>query len=41
VSGCDREASIMGRPWPTSGSCGMGGGHYKCVNGNKERLLGP
>jgi hypothetical protein len=25
VSECDREASIMRRPWPTRGSCAMGG----------------
>jgi len=28
VSECDREASIMGRPWPTGGGYGdMGGGN--------------
>ena len=25
VSECDREASIMRGPWPTNGSCAMGG----------------
>jgi len=25
VSECDREASIIRRPWPTGGCCGMGG----------------
>jgi hypothetical protein len=24
VSECDREASIMRRPWPTRGCCAMG-----------------
>jgi hypothetical protein len=24
VSECDREASIMGRPWPAGGCCAMG-----------------
>ena len=24
VSECDREASIMRRPWPTGGCCAMG-----------------
>jgi hypothetical protein len=24
VSECDREASIMRRPWPTGGCCSMG-----------------
>jgi len=24
VCKCDREASIMRRPWPTSGCCAMG-----------------
>jgi len=24
VSGCDREASIMKRPWPTKDSCALG-----------------
>jgi hypothetical protein len=24
VSECDREASIMSRPWPTRGCCAMG-----------------
>jgi hypothetical protein len=27
VSECDREASIMGRPWPTRGCSTMEGGH--------------
>jgi hypothetical protein len=26
---CDREASIMKRPWPTRGFCAMGGGGWK------------
>jgi hypothetical protein len=26
VSECDRKASIMRRPWPTKGTCAMGGG---------------
>jgi hypothetical protein len=26
VSECDREASIMRRPWPPRGCCAMGGG---------------
>ena len=26
VSECDRETSIMRRPWPTTGSCIMGEG---------------
>ena len=26
VSECHREASIMRRPWPTTGFCAMGGG---------------
>jgi len=26
VSECDREASVMGRPWPARGCCAMGGG---------------
>jgi hypothetical protein len=25
VSECDREASIMKRPWPTRGCCAIGG----------------
>ena len=29
VSECDREASIMRRPWPTSGWCAMGRGEKK------------
>ena len=28
VSECDREASIMRRPWPSRGCCAMGGGCY-------------
>ena len=26
VSECDREASIIRRPWPTGGCCAIGGG---------------
>jgi hypothetical protein len=26
VSECDRQDSIMRRPWPTGGCCAMGGG---------------
>jgi hypothetical protein len=32
VSACDREASIMRKPWPTRGSCAIGkkkGGHVE------------
>jgi coenzyme F420-reducing hydrogenase gamma subunit len=25
VSECDREASMLRRPWPTGGCCAMGG----------------
>jgi hypothetical protein len=31
---CDREASIMSRPWPTGGCCGMGN-----VTGRNNKLL--
>jgi hypothetical protein len=29
VSECDREASIMRRPWPTRGCCAFGNKNYK------------
>ena len=30
VSKCDREASIMRKPWPTRGCCAMGGNIKHC-----------
>jgi hypothetical protein len=35
VSQCDREASIMRRPWPTRGCCAIGG-----KNTGGKRLMG-
>ena len=32
VSECDREASMMGRAWPTGGCCAMGGEGKKQTN---------
>ena len=31
VSECDREASIMRRPWPTRGYCAMKKNYHKCT----------
>ena len=29
VPECDREASIVRKPWPTGGCCAMGGGCWE------------
>jgi hypothetical protein len=31
ISQCDREASIMRRPWPTTGCCATGGGGVRSM----------
>jgi len=31
VSECDRDVSIMIKPWPIRGCCAMGGGKYALV----------
>jgi hypothetical protein len=37
VPECDREASIMRRPWPTRGCCATGGGGG---GGEEDKKLG-
>jgi hypothetical protein len=39
VSECDREASIMRRPWPTGGCCVMGGGIRKDIGISMKRYF--
>ena len=39
VSECDREDSIMRRPWPIRGCCAMGGKNWRCMMINESGQL--